>query len=572
MKRTLHLVTLLIVVAGAACSAPTPDESLEETPLATQAPTPTRQPENRGVPITPTPSPLTESSIQRIRETGTVRVGVLYNYPPFSYVDETGALQGYEYELMQTIAATWEVEVAFIQVTRQTRLEMLLAGEIDVLAATTPQDRDMDAFVDFTDPIFLGGYALLVSENDPEANIASFSGRDIGVVDPLAHQALDGFDAQPMDFDNYDVAVAALQSGSIGAIMDRREVLMRIASSAQGVTLSNNLVVPEAYAFAVREGDTPLRDLLDLTLQQLNDEGTFSQIFSAQFYRYTADSYRTYLGENSLSINDFPDAVGSDSTIERIRSGLPVRVAGLALNEEPIPFDGQTIVDGYNRAIVNEMARRWNVPVEELPDSIAEQGLALLSDGQADIVVGVTPQRETIGQVSYSAAYYQRGVRVAHLDDVTVTGIADLDFRDALALPPTTITTDLIEDNNGFPAYQETDQLEEAYEALLERGPTALVADELTIILMGQSSEDIEIVGERYRPVDQVIAMRADDNELQALINYTIQDLEAEGILATLAEQYFGNYVLDGEALPLPEQGILQWPGDGSYLRIGQYQ
>ncbi len=572
-RNRLYTLTVLLLaclwLAGCGEEATT----IDATPAATAAPTPTRLPEDRGPLVTPTVPSVQVSSLERIRETGFVRVGVLYNLEPFSYVDETGNLGGFEYALLNAIGEVWDVEVRFIQVTRQTRLEMLLSGEVDILAAATPKNRTLDQFVDYTGTIFLGGYGLLVNDGNVEVSVAELAGQPVGhIAGDEARSVIEAAGMQPVEFESSDVAIAALQTGSIEAFSDRREDLMLIASSASGVDIANELVQEERLALAVREGDTALRDLLDLTLQSLADEGVFSQIFSTTFYRFTADSYRSYLGETTHTFESFPDEVDTASTLDRLRAGEAIRVAGLTLDAEPEPFDGQSIVDGFNRALVNEMARRWNVPVVEIPNSLNEEGLNLLQQNDADLVVGITPDRGLIGRVTYSAPYYQRGILIAHLEDVTVDGINDLDFRDTLALPPTAVTSDLIEDNNGFPAYQETDELEAAYEALLERGPTALVGDELTIILMSQSSEDIEIADEKYRPVDQVIGMRATDNELHALVNYTLQDIVSEGVMTTLADQYFGNYVREDDQLPLPNEGVFIWPGDGSYLNIGQYR
>ncbi len=578
MRQAVTLIKIVAVMALAlvlgGCGGDSNGEPIP-TMSPTVAPTPTSPPPRHGdIYETPVPAPVSESALVEIRRRGEVRVGVLYNYPPFGVLSDNGQVHGYEVELVRQIAELWGVEATFVQVTRQTRLPLLYNGDIDLIAAAMPHRRELEQFVEFSDTTFLSGYGVLVLADSPISSVADLGGKVVAAVGDEAQTALSERSAQlgisPViqPFGTVEAAVAMLTQQQVSAVVSRREDLMLPASSDGGLQILGELVSSEPYAFAVRRGDTPLRDLLNLTLQQLAGEGRLGEIFSSNFYGYPSDLFPTMPGEPAYTFGTFPTEISAmPSVVERIQRGEALRVAGLDLSATPALFDGQLIVDGYNRAIINEMARRWNVPIVEIPQSVGEQGLNLLRGGQADLVVGVRPNQALIGQVAFSQPYYQRGLRLIHMQDVRVQGIGDLEFKPSVAVPPLDVSEDIIRDNNDFPDIQTTESYEEAFRALVSRSAYAVVGDEFALILMSQADAAITVYDALYRPVNYVMVLPNYDVDFLALINFTLQDMKADGTLDALRQQYFGPYLPEGEILePFP---LELWPGDGNYLGVG---
>ncbi|HEC23503.1 MAG TPA: transporter substrate-binding domain-containing protein [Chloroflexi bacterium] len=571
-----RLFTLLagaIALCGAlvACGA-SPDAT---TPVATATafPTMTPPPSARGAMETPVPSPVSESALEDIRQRGEIRVGVLYNYPPFCYLADNGQVQGYEPALVQRIGERWGVEVTFVQVTRQTRLPMLIDGEVDMLAAAMPHRRELEQFVEFSDTTFRSGYVILVRSDSGIDSLAALSGRTVAVAGEEAGELLEaraageGISPSVQIFDTFDDAAFAFTELNMDALVGRRENLMLFSSSQDNAEIINEFVAVEPYAFAVRRGDTPLRDLLNLTLQRIAVDEEYGEIFLANFYGYAADIFPTFPGEPAYTFETFPTDINrEESVVARIQRGEPLRVAGMELSPEPAVFDSQPILDGYNRAIINEMARRWNVPVVETPDSVGEVGIGLLTAGEVDLVVGVRPDQSLIGRVAFSQPYYRKGLRLIYMQASPVLGVADLELKPSMIVEPLDISRSIIEDNNAIPRIQEAGSFDEAFQALLSLSVQAVVGDEYALMLMQQTDDRIGVVETRYRPADYVMALPVADTDFQALVSFTLQDMKADGTLDALREQYFGPYLPEGQSLePLPMD---IWPGE-SYLRVG---
>jgi polar amino acid transport system substrate-binding protein len=564
---------ILVVGVGGACRAESsqPVEGI----TATVPPTATNQPLDRGNPFeTPIPAPVETSALEAIRERGTLRVGTLFNHAPLCYLADNGEVKGYEPALIQRIAEQWGVEVEFVQVTRQTRLPMLLDGEVDVLAAAMPHRRELEQFVEFSDTTFRSGYVVLVKIDQGIGELASLGGSTVGVIGDEAEQAfaeaVERANISPTieRFDRVEDAVSAFgEPGRVDALVGRREDMMLVASSVEGVEILNEFVAVEPYALAVQRGDIALRDMLDIALQQIATGGDYGQLFQANFYGYPADLFPEMAGEPALTFETMPTVLAQDeSVLDRIKRGEAIRVAGMALSSEPEVFDSQPIIDGYNRAVINEMSRRWNVPVSEIPDSAGQAGLDRLAVGQADLVVGVKPDRSMIGRFALSDPYYQKGIRLIYMHENTILGVADLELKPSMIVEPLDISRDLIEDNNGIPRIQEAESFDDAFQSLLQLSVQAVVGDEYALMLMKQTDERIEVVDTLYRPTNYVMALPDNDPDFLALVSFTLQDMKADGTLDTLREQYFGPYL--PEEVELEPLQIDIWPGDGSYLGV----
>ena len=575
------LIAILLIGSAAALtscgeeSAPltTPQTSMPVGHQVTPTPTRTPIPLDR-IALTPTPMPVAQSALADIRQRGEVRVGVLYNYPPLGYMADNGQLHGYEVELMRRIAERWEVDVTFVQVTRQSRLPMLLDGKVDILAAAMPHRRELEQFVEFTDTVFQGGFVMLVRADSGLDITAALAGGTIAVLGDEAQQAAlqrahqAGVEPRIQLYDTPDQAVEALRVGAVSAIVDRRERLMLVAQSDNEVVMLDEYVLAEPYAFAVRRGDIPLRDLLNLTLYDIIRAGEIGEIFSANFYGLPADLFSTPTGETVYNFATLPaDIPAYTSVIDRLRSGSPLRVAGLDLSEQPMLYDSQPILDGFNRAVINEMARRWNVSVVEIPASTGQAGLDLVAQGQADLMVGVRPDLGYIGKFAFSQPYYDRALRLIHLQDVAVANVLDLEFKPTAVVNPVDLSQQIVEDNNDFPRVRVAASYEEAFEALTTRAVYAVVGDEYALTLMARADPRIVVDERRYRPREMVMVLPRFDADFQALVNFTLQDMQQDGTLDALRQQYFAPYLPDGQTLEPFRIEI--WPGDGSFLSLG---
>lgn len=118
---------------------------------------------------------------RRITRDGKVRVGLLYE-PPFGELNVRGEQTGFYADLARSMAEAWGVTVEFVQATRQTGIQLVANGDIDLLIAAQPHLRDLDNRVEFSQSYYPSTQVLLVRNGDGATQLAHMADRKIGIV------------------------------------------------------------------------------------------------------------------------------------------------------------------------------------------------------------------------------------------------------------------------------------------------------------------------------------------------------------------------------------------------------
>jgi ABC-type amino acid transport substrate-binding protein len=107
---------------------------------------------------------LSKPALQRIRESGVLRVGYLPGNLPFTYFGETGELVGFDIDMAQLLAQELKVNLEFIPFQSETMVEQLDAGCFDLIMSgtviTTPRLEKMV----FSDPYVETTLAFIVPD------------------------------------------------------------------------------------------------------------------------------------------------------------------------------------------------------------------------------------------------------------------------------------------------------------------------------------------------------------------------------------------------------------------------
>ena len=111
-------VTRLILLLACLCVVTVPSLAQDELPIPTLIP-PTLVPVTTGVDEVL----YGDAAIAQIIQSNKVRIGILWNEPPFSSFNVKGEVDGLSVGLGKALASAWGVEAEFIQVTRQNDLD-----------------------------------------------------------------------------------------------------------------------------------------------------------------------------------------------------------------------------------------------------------------------------------------------------------------------------------------------------------------------------------------------------------------------------------------------------------------
>jgi polar amino acid transport system substrate-binding protein len=344
-----------------------------------------------------------ESAIARIRASSVLRVGILFNEPPFGELNIRGEVSGFDADLARAMAEAWGIQAELVQVTRQTAIEMLLAGDVDVLMAAQPRSRDLDSRVEFSQAYYPNAQMMAVREGDGAAVLGHMEGRKVGVVlGTRGERAVSDWmtrsrvNATIQTYLTLDQALTALLAQEVDGVVENRLKLERAIAAQPGVMrFVAEPVGAEPYAVVMRRQDVNMRNLVDRTLQYLVDTGRMNELHRRYFAgaAYPGDRFALWadIGDEAPRLDQYSVEMQfpQQYAVPRIQSAGVVRVAGVqALPEDAA--ESERALDGYNRALVEAMASRWGVRVEYIPDSGAN-ALDLVAAGQADLAIGEEP-------------------------------------------------------------------------------------------------------------------------------------------------------------------------------------
>lgn len=91
-------------------------------------------------------------TLDEIKESGTINIGVFSDKNPFGYVDENGEYQGYDVYFANRIGEDLGVKINYVSTEAANRIEYLQTGKVDIILANftvTPQRAEE---VDFALP------------------------------------------------------------------------------------------------------------------------------------------------------------------------------------------------------------------------------------------------------------------------------------------------------------------------------------------------------------------------------------------------------------------------------------
>lgn len=120
--------------------------------------------------------------LEVIQARGKIQAGVKYDSKPFGFLDQDGAVKGYDVDLLREVAKRLlgsPDAVDFEQVLSSTRVFDINSGRLDVVAATMTITPEREELIDFTDPYFVAGQAVMVPTQSPIQKLSDLAGKRV---------------------------------------------------------------------------------------------------------------------------------------------------------------------------------------------------------------------------------------------------------------------------------------------------------------------------------------------------------------------------------------------------------
>jgi polar amino acid transport system substrate-binding protein/glutamate/aspartate transport system substrate-binding protein len=241
----------------------------------------------------------TAATLDRIRDSGTIKLGYREDAAPFSFADASGLPAGYSVALCQVVASAVrsqlqreDIRIEYVLVTTENRFELLQSGGIDLLCGASSVTLERRRQVDFSLLTFVTGSSVLYRKDGP-SNFLDLVGQKVGVragtttEEGLERALLEaGIEAEVVEVESHDEGLRELEAGELAAYFADRAILMLLGTGADNpgnLILSDRFFSYEPYALALQHGDNDFRLLVDSALARLYRSPDIAKIYNASF-------------------------------------------------------------------------------------------------------------------------------------------------------------------------------------------------------------------------------------------------------------------------------------------------
>ena len=221
-------------------------------------------------------------TIDEIKKSGEITIGVFGDKKPFGYMDEKGQFKGYDIALGDRIAKELGVKVKYVPVEAASRVEYLNANKIDLLLANFTITDERKEQVDFALPYMKVSLGVV----SPKGAITDVSQlKDKTLIISKGTTADTYFtekhpEVKLQKYDQYAEAYSALLDGRGDAMSTDNTEVLAWALENDGYDVGIKTLGDVDYiAPAVKKGNKEMLDCVNGIIEKLYGEKFFTKAF-----------------------------------------------------------------------------------------------------------------------------------------------------------------------------------------------------------------------------------------------------------------------------------------------------
>lgn len=231
-------------------------------------------------------------TLDEIKESGTINIGVFSDKNPFGYVDENGEYQGYDVYYARRLGEDLGVDVNFVSTEAANRIEYLQTGKVDVILANFTVTPERAEEVDFASPYMNVSLGVVSKDDNVITSLDNWNADDSIIV--ISGTTAETYlianypDIPLQKFDSYATAKEAFENDTSVAWANDNTEVIAFALQNEGYTVGiPSLGSADTIAPAVSKGNTTLLDWINDEIVALGEEN----FFHADYEATLADTY-----------------------------------------------------------------------------------------------------------------------------------------------------------------------------------------------------------------------------------------------------------------------------------------
>jgi polar amino acid transport system substrate-binding protein len=219
-------------------------------------------------------------TLDEIKASGTINIGVFSDKNPFGYVDENGEYQGYDVYFARRIGEDLGVTVNFVSTEAANRVEYLETGKVDIVLANFTVTPERAEKVDFALPYMNVALGVVSPDSRIIKDLSEITADDqvIVISGTTAEDYLikNNPEITLQKYDTYANAKNALENGNAVAWANDNTEVIAFALQNEGYTVGiPSLGSQDTIAPAVSKGNESLLNWINDEIKALAAENFF---------------------------------------------------------------------------------------------------------------------------------------------------------------------------------------------------------------------------------------------------------------------------------------------------------
>lgn len=224
-------------------------------------------------------------SLKEIQASKTLIVATNGTFAPFSF-HKAGKLSGFEIDLVESLAKTMGVTVAWKEIPFDATLIGLNQNRYDLVIASHGVTPERSKIVEFSAPYYCSDAVILTTQNGP-TKISQLKGQSLGAqvgTTYLKYLETIPDHGEIKTFRSETDTILALTGGRVKAMVgERLAAQTAIKNRPESRLQIGDTLLREKIAMGIQKGNTTLLEAINTALKKVQSNGEYAQLSKSYF-------------------------------------------------------------------------------------------------------------------------------------------------------------------------------------------------------------------------------------------------------------------------------------------------
>ncbi len=239
-------------------------------------------------------------TLKKIKETGTITLGVRDSSIPFSYLDDKQSYQGYSIDLCLKVVTALQKQLGLTSlnvklnpVTSATRIPLMANGTIDLECGSTTNNVERQKQVAFAPTTFVSANRILAKKSANIKTLADLKGKAVVSTSGTANlkqltqlNADQNLGINILPAKDHAEAFLMVETGRAVAFVMDDILLASLAANSKSPAdyqISKEALSVEPYGIMLRKDDAPFKKAVDTAISNVLTSGDINRIYHKWF-------------------------------------------------------------------------------------------------------------------------------------------------------------------------------------------------------------------------------------------------------------------------------------------------